>query len=142
MDGYASVSVFARLQAFGEAILGPGIETTPIVRSADDQLDSWSCEIYSRRNCYSLRSGGGHVRLFAEQLDDRNGELVLLGDVEPNEEGLDTLRTLLAGWELISELSARRNGRGLQALWCLLEDGLVSVTGARRSALRCRRGTL
>jgi hypothetical protein len=127
----------SKLQAFAEALL-PSIETTPIVRSSDDSLDAWSAEIYTKRNAYELRSGLGNVRLFVEQLDDRNREMTLLAEVAANEEGLCTLRTLLAGWEMISELSARRNGRGLQALWRLLEDGMVELTGARRAVLRSR----
>jgi hypothetical protein len=122
-------------------IFGPGTESTSIVRDGDGQLDAWSCEIYSKRNCYSLRSGGGHVRLFAEQLDDRTGDPVMLCEVKADEQGLDTLRVLLAGWEMVSELSVTRNARGLQGLLRAIEDGIVSATGARRAALRIQRKT-
>jgi hypothetical protein len=137
VDGYASVVVIAKLQAFAEALM-PSIEVTPITRDGDSQLDCWSTEIYSKRAAYSLRSGLGGVRLFVEQLDSKDREMTLLCEAPATEEGLETLRVCLAGWELISELSARRNHRGLQALWKLLEDAMVGVNGARRSALRSR----
>jgi hypothetical protein len=123
MDGHASVVIMSKICAFAE-VLWPDSETTQITRGADDYADNYGCEIYTRRHCFELRSGGGHVRLNAAALDSLTESSLLCEVSAIDEHALSTLRTVLAATEAIAEMRASKNTSGMTMLGHMINDAL------------------
>jgi hypothetical protein len=116
MDGYFSAALMARISAFAEMI-APGAESTQITRDITAPPDSFECEIFTRKNHFTLTSVAGLVRLFVQSLDSREECPVLLVEVEAVfEHSADTLRAAVASVELLTAMRERGDFAGIRAL--------------------------
>ena len=116
MDGYYSAALLARIAAFCE-MLCPGAESTEITRDGSTPLDAFECEVFSKRNHFTLTSVGGLVRVYVEPLDSREECPVLLCEVEASSEyAADELRAAVASVELLTAMRERGDFAGIRAL--------------------------
>jgi hypothetical protein len=130
MDGYFSAALMAKIGAFAE-MLCPGAETGQITRDSAAPPDSFECEIFTRKNHFTLTSVAGLVRVYVQSLDSCEECPVLLAEVEAvNEHSADTLRAAVACVELLSAMRERRDHGGLRALRRLI-DGALPVDRSR-----------
>jgi hypothetical protein len=124
VDGYYSAALLARICAFAE-MLCAGSESTAITRDDSAPFDAFSCEIFTRKNHFTLTSVAGLVRLFVQSLDSREECPVLLVEVEAvNEHSADALRAAVACVELLSAMRDRHDRGGLRALQRMLNNTL------------------
>jgi hypothetical protein len=124
MDGYASAALMARISTFCEVLLD-GAEITQIERAGDASADAFTCEIFTRRNHFSLSSSGGLVRISVQSLDSREETSELLVEVEASHErSIETLRAVVSAVESIAAMKARQDHAGLRALRRMIDQSL------------------
>ena len=124
MDGYFSAALLARIAAFAEMIC-PGTESTQITRDGDAPFDAFTCEVFTKRNHFTLTSVAGLVRLYVQTLDSHEVEPVLLVEVEAANEGsADTLRAGVAVVETLNAMREHHDTGGLHALRRMITDAL------------------
>jgi hypothetical protein len=136
MDGYYSVQIMARLATFAE-MLSEGAESTQIERAGDASADAFTCEIFTRRNHFSLSSCGGLVRINVQSLDSHEETSELLVEVEASHErSIETLRAIVSSVEAISAMKARQDFAGLRALRRMIDQSLPITRGGQEDAPR------
>ena len=124
VDGYFSAELLARISTFAE-MLYPGTESTQITRDASAPPESFECEVFTRKNHFTMTSLAGLVRLYFEPIDSREEFPVLLVEVEAaNENSADTLRAAVSCVELLGAMRERNDRGGLRALSRLIDGAL------------------